>query len=605
MQQFFYSSQIRRYIIQFIRMVSNFQVEFGRDREGVTALQRVPVIYGDSSRQTAAILKQNSENYLNSVPAMAVYITGLTYDRQRVQSPTYVGKLTLRERYYNPETGQYSTTEGDLFNVERLMPVPYKLTLKLDVWTSNTEQKLQLLEQLCTLFNPALEIQNTDNYIDWSSLTYVLLTDVQWSSRTVPIGTETPIDIASLTFEIPIYINSPALIKKLGVIQKIITSIYDANGNIDDAVYDDTNLISRQVFTPLQYGTILLGNQITLVRYNDSVTDTIGENIIQTVTSNATANTRIVVSDTSRITANMRISHVRVTGQGFITGTTSSNVITGVSTSFIDTLEPGYSLYSAAVNSNGVFIGNVGTINSNTSLQLTANAQTTITSGYYSYKENISQKIVKVLSVNGDVVLTNKSWNLTKGDVLNFNQVVTDKSGRAEPWRNLINVYGNIRPGLSQIKFEMPNGNEIVGTIAYNPQDDSALIWNVDIDTIPSNTLAPVNAIINPLKERPDRHLQSLAPGTRYLLVADYASPSIEQPIYNWVGADNTPLVARANDIIQYNGNHWIVDFNSALVSNENYVTNLTSGIQYRWTGSNWQKSYEGYYEAGKWDIVL
>jgi len=45
LQQFFYDNQIRRYIVQFIRMVSNFQVEFGRDRNGITAYQRVPVIY--------------------------------------------------------------------------------------------------------------------------------------------------------------------------------------------------------------------------------------------------------------------------------------------------------------------------------------------------------------------------------------------------------------------------------------------------------------------------------------------------------------------------------------------------------------------------------
>ena len=230
LQSFFYDQQIRRYIIQFIRMVSNFQVEFGRDRNGITALQRVPVIYGDSSRQAASIIKQGSENMLNAVPAMAVYVGGLSYDRARVQNPNFVSKLNLRERAFDPETGAYSTQQGDAFTVERLMPVPYKLTLKMDIWTSNTEQKLQLLEQLCTLFNPALEIQSTDNYIDWTSLTYVLLTDTTWSSRTVPLGTENPIDIATLTFELPIWISSPALVKKLGVIQKIIASVYDANG---------------------------------------------------------------------------------------------------------------------------------------------------------------------------------------------------------------------------------------------------------------------------------------------------------------------------------------------------------------------------------------
>ena len=204
LQQFFYDNQIRRYVIQFIRMVSNFQVQFGKDKNGITALQRVPVIYGDSSRQVASVIQQNSESALNSTPCMAVYITDLAYDRERVQNPTYVGKLNVRERYYNPATGNYSTTQGDVLTVERLMPVPYKLTLKLDIWTSNTEQKLQIIEQISTLFNPALEIQSTDNYIDWSSLSTATMTNLNYISRTIPAGAEDVIDITTMVFELPI-----------------------------------------------------------------------------------------------------------------------------------------------------------------------------------------------------------------------------------------------------------------------------------------------------------------------------------------------------------------------------------------------------------------
>ena len=54
-QQFFYDAQIRRFLIQFIRIVSNFEVEFGKDRDGTRTLQRVPVTYGDPSRQAATI----------------------------------------------------------------------------------------------------------------------------------------------------------------------------------------------------------------------------------------------------------------------------------------------------------------------------------------------------------------------------------------------------------------------------------------------------------------------------------------------------------------------------------------------------------------------
>jgi hypothetical protein len=92
-QNYFYDGQIRRFVQQFIRMVSNFYVEFGSDTaEGATAIQRIPVMYGDPSRQAAQILRNNSENTMTSVPAMSVYITDLQYDRRRMQEPYHVSK---------------------------------------------------------------------------------------------------------------------------------------------------------------------------------------------------------------------------------------------------------------------------------------------------------------------------------------------------------------------------------------------------------------------------------------------------------------------------------------------------------------------------------
>ena len=79
------------------------------------------------------------------------------------------------------------------------MPTPYNLTVNVDIWSSNTDQKLQILEQILMLFNPSLEIQTTDNYVDWTSLSVVNLENVTWSSRTIPSGTESEIDIASMT----------------------------------------------------------------------------------------------------------------------------------------------------------------------------------------------------------------------------------------------------------------------------------------------------------------------------------------------------------------------------------------------------------------------
>jgi len=602
LQQFFYDQQIRRYIIQFIRMVSNFQVEFGRDRNGVTALQRVPVIYGDSSRQAASIIKQNSENMVNAVPAMAVYIGAMDYDRARVQNPTYVGKMNLRERYLDPETGDYSTQQGDTFTIERLMPVPYKLTLKLDIWTSNTEQKLQLLEQICTLFNPALEIQSTDNYIDWTSLTYVLLTSVTWSSRTVPVGTESAIDIATLTFELPIFISSPALVKKLGVVQKIVASIFDADGNIDQAIYNEENLFSRQQFTPLQYGVILIGNNLRLVKYDSGVSNEFGQQFVKTLATTANASINLILDNTDGIEPSMIVSALNNVGPGSISGNTHSNIVTGIGTSFSSNLSIGANLYYGDYN-----LGRVSNVNSDTSVTLTSNVTANISNVVYSYLKTITAISTKVLSINGDTLVTSNVVTAPAGTKIVFT-AVTHKYGAEEPWRDLINVYGNLVNGGSQVRLELADGNEVIGTVAYNPVDDTVLLYSPDIDTLPVNTLDPVNAIIDPISSRPNKDLQSLVPGTRYLLVNDYYNQDngANAAAYNWNGVNYTTLRAYANDIIQYHNNgYWYVAFSAATTPNVNYVTNMTTGTQYRWDGLSWAKSWEGYYPAGQWQLII
>ena len=62
----------------------------------------------------------------------------------------------------------------------------------------------------------------------------VELDNINFSSRTIPVGTETEVDVATLTFSMPIFISPPTKVKKLGVITHIITSIFnEKTGNID------------------------------------------------------------------------------------------------------------------------------------------------------------------------------------------------------------------------------------------------------------------------------------------------------------------------------------------------------------------------------------
>jgi hypothetical protein len=248
-------------------------------KDGQGTLHQIPVMYGDPNRQAASVLKKNSENSIPNAPFIACYIKSLEYDQTRLQDPTFVSKVHIRERIYDDATGQYVYNQGAGYTVERIMPSPYLLTFNADIWTTNTDQKLQIIEQLAYLFNPSLEIQTTDNYIDWTSLTVLQLKNTVWSNRQIPQGTEQNIDIGSLIFETPIWITPPAKVKKLGIITKIISNIFnDDTGAIAtnyselDAVYDNLGTsAARVVVTSGNFDLLVLDNVGTLL-VNQTVT---------------------------------------------------------------------------------------------------------------------------------------------------------------------------------------------------------------------------------------------------------------------------------------------------------------------------------------------
>ena len=289
----------------------------------------------------------------------------------------------------------------------------------------------------------------------------VELESSRWSSRTIPTGTDDPIDVATLTFKLPIWISSPAKVKKLGVVERIVASVFDSNGDASLAINNNDLLMgTRQVVTPFGYQVLLIGNKLQVLRVEQVVDQ---------------PNSSLTPADSP-----------------------SSNLL----------------------------------------------------------------------------------------------------------WHAVVGELGVLRDGISLIKLEQEDGSEVVGTVAYDPTDDRFLLINIDTDTIPANTLSPINAVINPLVSGPGAGLPSAAQGQRYLLTESTGSDNGYAQA--WSGAFGQILVAQANDIVEYDGSRWVVVFDSDNSTvNKQYVTNLTSELQYEWTGSSWIKSYQGLYPGGTWSLVL
>lgn len=231
---FFHDGQIRRYLLQFIRIFSDMKIKNGPDANGLYTIQRVPIVYGDPSVLVAQLIKGASENTMVPSPMFSAWISDIKPAPDRRQDTMYVGKISTVERQFDRMAGNYTSESGIRHDVDRYMPVPYNLTMHLDVWTTNTTTKLQILEQICTIFNPSIQLQQNSNLMDWTSIFEVWLEDITWSNRSVQQTGDEARDILSFIFKVPIWINPPARVKRSTLIAEIVTNVFNTV-DIDDA----------------------------------------------------------------------------------------------------------------------------------------------------------------------------------------------------------------------------------------------------------------------------------------------------------------------------------------------------------------------------------
>ena len=451
---YFYDKQVRRYIQQFIRLFSGFSVQMGVNDHQQPVFQQVPVRYGDINRMAAHIQRENSENITNTVPFISCYVQAMDMMPDRRIHQGHVEKVQVYEKNYNQETGQYTDTVGNTYTIERHMPVPYKLTMNCDIWTSNTEQKLQLFEQIGVLFNPTLNVRTSDNAFDWSALAYVEMVNMVWSSRSVGSTIDDIVDVMTLTFEIPILVNPPAKVKHQKIIHTLLSELYSFEQDAGD-------LESFEENEPFDNRTL----QYTIVTFENK--------------------------------------QIRF--------------------------------------------------------------------------EN------------------NRAYLLT-----NTGSAIDPETGNALEWAGELIPFGKLREGISQIRLRKSSNpsekdNDIIGRLSYDENNDNVLVVDIDTDTLPTNTLANVNGVVNPTKNYPgDGSVPVAQNGDRYVITSALpVSP-------NW-----TNLQANINDIIQFNGTSWVVVFDSTNSPDPEYVYNIASEDQLEWNGSEWFNSFEGIYKAGYWRLYL
>lgn len=557
--QHFYDAQIRRYLTQIVRMMSNFSY-----KDGSGKIITVPVTYGDLTRQVGSIIRDNSENKIPSAPRMAVYITGLEMDRTRTSDSSYVNKLNIRERAYDADGNEYLKTEGKNYTIERLMPTPYNLSVNVDLWTTNTDQKLQIMEQILMLFNPSLEIQTTDNYVDWTSLSVVNLENITFSNRTIPTGTESEIDVATLTFQTPIFISPPAKVKKLGVITNIITAIFADNGleiNLDDSAYAES-LVREAI-------EVEDGEIVTNKRSGNREGMTFETGLVNTSHNNHD----IVVTPIDNSTTKKSVKL-------FSKGVIGAETWTGYIKSLPFVYESGITeLVLQRRDGYGNIVGSTS-INPLDETELVVNID-----------PDSMPTDTPITGPNG--VRTNIDYII---DPLNFDpRSKHSESPRVLILRNVGHIYQDritVQNKTLVIDTGKPLGDVVKAEVRVNGVKVNADAATGDSTPNRFSDSSPFDSYIIEFPQ-----MLNIGDKVEYELYLDEDGPDA------WKNADGTDFAAFANDIVEWDGLRWHVVFEASAAEGTTYTTNLNTGTQYKFENGEWILSFEGEYPVGTWRL--
>lgn len=252
--EYYYDGQFRRTLMHLIRLFGEFQVQFGTDENGNPKYRKVPCRYADFSRMAQYLINGNSENVAKAAPMMTISVDDLNMSRKDVRSH-WSEKIVLGTNV-SPAVNEYTDVLDKEYMVERFNPVPWDLTFSVNIWTTLLTSKMEIMEQIATLFAPAVTLQTSENPLDWCSLTDVELISTTFSNRAFPQGTDTDLDIATMQFKCQIWMSLPAKVTKPKLIQQIVTNMQLASTE-NEFILNDFDDVIVDVFTPKNMGILV------------------------------------------------------------------------------------------------------------------------------------------------------------------------------------------------------------------------------------------------------------------------------------------------------------------------------------------------------------
>jgi len=216
-----YQGQIRNYISQFLRIFTGIIVdtELDRDEDGRIDTKQVKVIYANMDRVVSDVLNGDGTFSAASLPIIAGYLQTISRNDEARMAPTHV------------DSRAYVTDEGSTTSIQRLMPVPYRATMQIAIYSDNSRIKLQILEKILSIFNPDLTFNKNNDVLDWTNIARAELISIN-NEENQPAGTDGRIIVDTLDFEFDFWLNFPFKETDSGIIKVIEANITDNNNEI-------------------------------------------------------------------------------------------------------------------------------------------------------------------------------------------------------------------------------------------------------------------------------------------------------------------------------------------------------------------------------------
>jgi hypothetical protein len=216
MFQTFYFKSIRNLVVAFGSLFNNIYITREDSENNEVSRIKVPLGYGPKEKYLRFATEPNSIDLSKAkvgytLPRLAFEMTSINYDTMRKINSLIKHAGTIEEE---------STT-----TIERFVGVPYNIEFSLYVMTRNSEDGLQIIEQILPFFTPEFNVT-----VKMNSLNKKVDVPINITSVSMVEDYEGEMDqrrsiTHTLTFSAKTYIFGPE--KTYNLIQEVQTNIFD------------------------------------------------------------------------------------------------------------------------------------------------------------------------------------------------------------------------------------------------------------------------------------------------------------------------------------------------------------------------------------------